>query len=77
VNPEGLEWIEAAPEVIDIAGGLKDDSSGDRATIDDVLIEREEGEPVIAFRARAREAARAAGAGFVSFGGLKPMPMDD
>jgi hypothetical protein len=62
-------------QTIDIAGGLTADSSGDIAQFS-VLIERQDGESVEAFRARAREAARAAGAGFVTFGGLPPMPTD-
>jgi hypothetical protein len=64
-------------EIIDIAGGLKDDATGDFAQFGDALLERKDGESVEAFRVRARETAIAAGAGFVSFGGLKPMPMDD
>jgi hypothetical protein len=64
-------------QTIDILGGLTADATGDFATVGDTMIERRDGESVDAFRARARETAIAAGAGFVSFGGLKPMPMDD
>ena len=53
--PELLEWVEGAPEVIDIEGGLKDDATGDFATAGDVLVEREDGELIEAFRARACE----------------------
>jgi hypothetical protein len=74
--PEGLEWIEAAPETIDIAGGLKDDATGDFAQIGGALIERGDGELIEAFRARAR--ARPFGLGkSIVFGGLRPMPTDD
>jgi hypothetical protein len=59
-----------------IRGGLKDDASGDFAQFGDVLIDREAGETIEAFQIRARDAARAAGAGFVTFGGLRPVPMN-
>jgi hypothetical protein len=75
--PEGLEWIDAEPEIITVEGGLERNSFESFAQFGDTLVERLDGESVEAFRARAREAATAAGAGFVSFGGLKPMPMDD
>jgi hypothetical protein len=61
IAPEGLEGIDAEPETIDILGGLKDDATGDFATVGDTLIEREDSETVENFRARAREAAVAAG----------------
>jgi hypothetical protein len=60
-----------------IRGGLEDDATGDFATVGDVLIEREDGETVEAFRVRAREAAVAAGRDHVIFGGLRPMNFND
>ena len=69
--PEGLEWIEAEPEIITIEGGVGEDGSGDFATIGDKLIEREDGESIEDFHIRAREAARVTGAEFVAFGGLR------
>jgi hypothetical protein len=75
--PESLEWVDAEPEIIMIEGGLTADASGDFAQFDDTLIERAAGETIEHFQIRARDAARAAGAEFVTFGGLKPMPMDD
>jgi hypothetical protein len=62
---------------IRIRGGLKDDATGDFATIGDELVEREDGETVEAFRVRAREAAVAAGRDHVIFGGLRPMNVND
>jgi hypothetical protein len=41
-----------------------------------VLIDREAGETIEHFQIRARAAAHAAGAGFVTFGGLRPVPMN-
>ena len=71
-SPEALEWIDSAPEVITITGGLEPDASENFAT----LIERGDGELIEAFRARAR--ARAFGLGkSIVFGGLRPMPADD
>jgi hypothetical protein len=75
--PESLEWIEAALEVIDIAGGLKDDATGDFATIGDELVERGEGELIDAFRARARARAFGLGSSHVVFGGLPPVKYED
>ena len=73
--PEELEWVDAEVETIVVTGGISEDASGDIAQFS-VLIERQDGESVEAFRARARETAIAAGAGFVTFGGLPPMPTD-
>jgi len=73
---EPIVWVDDV-QTIDIAGGLKDDATGDFATIGDTLIERQDGESVEAFHIRAREAARVAGAEFVTFGGLPPMPIYD
>jgi hypothetical protein len=64
-------------QTIDIAGGLTADASGDFATIGDVLVEREDGETVEAFRVRAREAAVAAGRDHVIFGGLPAMRFEE
>ena len=66
---------DAEIETIVVTGGISEDASGDIAQFS-VLIERQDGESVEAFRARARETAIAAGAGFVTFGGLPPMPTD-
>jgi hypothetical protein len=63
-------------QTIIIRGGLTD-GVADIATIGDTLIEREDGETIEAFQIRARDAARVAGTGFVIFGGLRPLPMDD
>ena len=69
--PEEVEWVDAEPdpelETIVIKGGLGQDSSGDFAQFGDTLIERADGESVEAFQIRARDAARAAGVGFVTF----------
>jgi hypothetical protein len=59
--PEGLEWIEAEPDIIMIGGGLKDDASGDFAQLGDATVERETGESIEDFQRRARELAIAAG----------------
>ena len=75
--PELLEWVEGAPEVIDIEGGLKDDATGDFATAGDVLVEREDGELIEAFRARARARAFGLGSSHVVFGGLTPVKYED
>jgi hypothetical protein len=64
-------------ETIDIEGGLTDDATGDFATIGDALIERGDGEPVMAFRARARARAFAFGSSHVVFGGLPPVKYED
>jgi hypothetical protein len=68
--------IEAAPEVIVVKGGLKDDATGDFAQFGETLLEREDGESIEDFQIRARDAARASGVGFVTFGGLRPVPMN-
>ena len=73
---EPIVWVDDV-QTIDIAGGFKDDATGDFATIGDVLVEREDGETVEAFRVRARETAIAAGSDRIVFGGLKPMPTGD
>jgi hypothetical protein len=62
-------------QTIVISGGLQD-GVADIAQFGDVLIEREAGETIEAFQIRARDAARAAGAEFVTFGGLRPVPMN-
>jgi hypothetical protein len=64
-------------ETIDIGGGLTDDATGDFASIGDTLIEREEGELVMAFRARACARAFAFGGSHVVFGGLLPVKYED
>ena len=74
---KSLEWVEGAPEVIDIEGGLKDDATGDFATAGDVLVEREDGELIEAFRARARARAFGLGSSHVVFGGLTPVKYED
>jgi hypothetical protein len=74
--PESLEWVEGS-QTNDIEGGLERDGSENFATVGGVLIEREDGEPVEAFRARAREAAVAAGSEHIVFGGLRPMNITD
>jgi hypothetical protein len=63
-------------ESISIRGGLTADASGEFATVGDEYVEREGGETVEAFRARAREAAIAAGAKLLVFGGLPACPAD-
>jgi hypothetical protein len=75
--PEGLEWIEAAPEVIVVKGGIAEDASGEFAQFGDTLVERAPEESIEDFQIRARNAARAAGVGFVTFGGLPRMNYDD
>jgi hypothetical protein len=59
-----------------IRGGLTA-GVADIAQFGETLLEREDGESVDVFRARAREAAEAAGCGHVIFGGLRPMNFDD
>ena len=68
--PYSVEWIEPAPEVVMIAGGINEDASGDIAQFGDTLIEREHHESLEEFQRRARATAQAAGFGFVAFGGL-------
>ena len=68
--PYSVEWIEPAPEVATISGGLEPDATGDVAQFGDVLIEREPDESTEEFQRRARATAQAAGCGFVAFGGL-------
>ena len=75
--PDGLEWIEAAPEVIVVKGGIAEDASGEFAQFGDRRIERAPEESIEQFQIRARDAARAAGVGFVTFGGLPRMNYDD
>jgi hypothetical protein len=74
--PEEVEWVDAEVETIVVTGGISEDASGDIAQFS-VQIERQDGESVEAFRARARETAIAAGSDRIVFGGLKPMPMGD
>ena len=69
--------FEPEPEVIIIRGGLERDASGDFAQFGDAFLKRKDGEFVEVFQIRARDAARAAGAGFVSFGGLPRMNVSD
>lgn len=71
--PEQLEWIDAAPEAVNILGGIAADASGDFATIGDAHIEREDGESVESFSAARARGAIDAGQDFLIFGGLKPM----
>ena len=75
--PEGLEWVDAKPEVIVVKGGVAEDASGDFAQFGDTLVERAPEESIEDFQIRARNAARAAGAGFVTFGGLPRINYDD
>jgi hypothetical protein len=75
--PEGLEWVEGEPETIDIEGGLKDDATGDFATVCDTMIDRGDGELIEAFRARARARAFGLGSSHVVFGGLPPVKYED
>lgn len=65
--------FEPEPEIITIKGGLQPDASGAFAQFGDTLIERTDNKSIDAFQIRARDAARAAGAGFVTFGGLPRM----
>jgi hypothetical protein len=62
-------------QTITIQGGLTA-GVADIAQFGDVLIDREDGETIEHFQIRARDAARAAGAEFVTFGGLRPVPMN-
>ena len=64
-------------KIITIKGGLQRDASGDFAQFGDAFLERTDGESVESFQIRARDAARAAGAGFVTFGGLPRMNVSD
>ena len=43
------------------------------AQFGDAFLKRTDGEMIEAFQIRARDAARAAGVGFVTFGGLRPI----
>jgi hypothetical protein len=75
-NPPEQARMVGDVQTIDIEGGLRDDATGDFATVGDTLIERGEGELIEAFRARAR--ARAFGLGkSIVFGGLRSIPTDD
>jgi hypothetical protein len=73
---EPIVWVDDV-QTINIAGGLKDDATGDFATIGDELIERGEGELIEAFRARERARAFGLGSSHVVFGGLPPMRFED
>lgn len=65
--------VEPEPEAIIITGGLEREGHENFAQFCDTFLERKADEFVELFHIRARDAARAAGAGFVTFGGLKPM----
>jgi hypothetical protein len=73
---EPIVWTNDIESIV-IEGGLERDASGNFAQFGDVQIERTAGESVEAFQIRARDAARVAGAEFVTFGGLRPMPMGE
>ena len=79
--PEELEWIDAEPdpepEAIIIRGGLEREGHENFAQFGDAFLKRTDGEFVESFQIRARDAARAAGAGFVTFGGLPKMNVSD
>jgi hypothetical protein len=62
-------------QTITIQGGLTA-GVADIAQFGETLLEREDGETIERFHIRARAAACAAGAGFVTFGGLRPLPMN-
>ena len=69
---------EPDPELeIVITGGLQPDDHENFATVGDALIEREDGELIEDFQRRARDASRAVGHGFVTFGGLPKMNVSD
>jgi len=74
--PEEIEWVDSEVETIVVTGGISEDASGDIAQYS-VLVEREDGESVEAFRVRARATAIAAGSDRIVFGGLKPRPTGD
>jgi hypothetical protein len=63
-------------QTIVISGGLTA-GVADIAQFGDVQVERAPDETLEAFRARAQEAAVAAGSDHVIFGGLPPMNFDD
>ena len=69
-------WVDDF-ETIVIEGGLEADGHENFAQVGDTLIERHDGESVDAFRARAREAAVAAGSDRIVFGGLPTMIFND
>ena len=73
--PEGLEWIDALETVV-IEGG-EEHGHENFAQYGDTLIERRDGESRDDFHRRAREAAVAAGAACVVFGGLRLMNVND
>jgi hypothetical protein len=72
-----LSILRPGLRVISIRGGLKDDASGDFATIDGRPMARADGETSEDFCARARAAAIERAARTLIFGGLRPMPTDD
>ena len=74
--PEELEWVDGL-ETIEIEGGLERDGFENFAQFGKTLVERQDGESVEDFRARAREAAVAAGSDHIVFGGLRPMNFND
>jgi ATP phosphoribosyltransferase len=63
-------------QTIVISGGMAD-RVADIAQFGETLLEREDGETVDIFRARAREAAEAAGCGHIVLGGLPKMKFED
>ena len=64
-------------KIITIKGGLQRDDHESFAQFGDAFLKRTDDESVEAFQIRARDAARAAGAGFVTFGGLPRMNVSD
>jgi hypothetical protein len=74
--PEGLEWVDGF-QTVEIEGGLERDGFENFAMVGDTLIDRQDGESVDAFRARARETAVAAGFDHIVLGGLRPMNFND
>ena len=71
-----LSILRPGLRILSIRGGLKDDASGDFATVDGRPLARADGETSEDFRARARAAAIEAGARTLIYGGLPSMLMD-
>jgi hypothetical protein len=67
-----LNYVGGFIRSIVLFAELIEDGVADIAQFGDTLIEREDGETLERFQIRARDAARAAGAEFVTFGGLPP-----
>jgi hypothetical protein len=70
-----LSILRPGLRILSIRGGLKDDASGDFATVDGRPLARADGETSEDFRARARAAAIDAAARTLIYGGLPPMLM--